>query len=93
MALLQCRHGLLDPKGSLSSAIPAQAVAQAIQEVQAAAGKDIQVRERRKQGAYNHYSLRDRADKGRYASQNGLDVAIHMKAANTRDPFNNPPFS
>ena len=36
MALLQCRHGLLDPKGSLLSALLAQAVAQVIQEAQEA---------------------------------------------------------
>ena len=49
MALLQYLQrtdGLLDPKGSLLSAIPAQAIAQANQEVQAAAEKDILVRER-----------------------------------------------
>ena len=80
---LQRRHGLLGPKGSHSSAISAQATAQAIQAVQAAAEKDIQVRERRKRGAYDRYSSRDRADIGRYDSQHGVDVAIHVKAMNT----------
>ena len=45
---LQRKDSLPDPKGSLSSAIPAQAIAQVNQEVQAAAEKDIQVREKRK---------------------------------------------
>ena len=44
---LQSRYGLPDPKGSLSSAIPAQAIARANQEVQVAA-KDIEVRKKRK---------------------------------------------
>ena len=51
MALLQYmqrKDSLPDPKGSLSSAIPAQAIARANQEVQAAAEKDIHVREKRK---------------------------------------------
>ena len=48
--------------------------------------KDIQVRERRKQGAYNRYSPRDRTDIGRYASQHGVDVAIHVKVVNTEIP-------
>ena len=90
MALLQYpqrRDGLPDPKGSLSFAIPAQAIAWANQEVQAAAEKDIQVRERRKRGAYNHYSPRDPTDIGRYASQHGVDVAMHVKTANTDIPF------
>ena len=96
MALLQYlqrRDSLPDPKGSLSSAISAQAIAQANQEVQAAEEEDIQVREKRKRSAYNRYSPTDRADIGRYASQHGVDVAIHVKAANTRHPFHNPPFS
>ena len=53
MALLQYlqrRNGLPDPKGSLLSTIPAQAIAHANQEVPTAVEKDIQVRERRKQG-------------------------------------------
>ena len=45
---LQHKDSLPDPKGSLSSAIPAQAIARANQEVQVAAEKDIQVREKRK---------------------------------------------
>ena len=55
MALLQYlqrRKGLPDPKGSLSSAVPAQAIARANQEVPTAVEKDIQVRERRKQGVH-----------------------------------------
>ena len=82
---LQCRDGLPGPK--FSSAIPAQAIARANQEVQAAVVKDIEVREKRKRSAYNRYSPTDCADIGRYASQHGVDVAIHVKAANTRDPF------
>ena len=94
MALLQYlqrKDSLPDPK--LSSAIPAQAIARANQEVQAAVVKDIEVREKRKRSAYNRYSPTDRADIGRYAFQYGVDVAIQVKAANTRDPFRNPPFS
>ena len=84
---LQCRDSLLDTKASLSFAIPAQAIAWANQEVQAAV-EDIQ--ERRKQGAYNCYSPTDRADIGKYASQHGVDVAISHEC---RDPLSNPPFS
>ena len=74
---LQRRDSLPDPKGSLSFAIPAQAIARANQEVQAAA-ENIQVRERRKRGAYNRYSPRDRADIGRYASQHGVAAAARF---------------
>ena len=87
MALLQYlqhRDSLLDPKASLSFAIPAQAIARANQEVQAAT-EDIQ--ERRKRGAYNCYSPRDRADIGKYASQYDVDVAIQVKAMNAEIPF------
>ena len=49
---LQCRNGLPDPKGSLLSTIPAQAIARANQEVPTAVEKDIQVKERRKQGVH-----------------------------------------
>ena len=81
---LQCRDSLLDTKASLSFAIPAQAIAWANQEVQAAV-EDIQ--ERSKQGAYNCYSPTDRADIGKYASQHGVDVAIQVKAVNAEIPF------
>ena len=84
---LQHRDSLPDPKGSLSSAILAQAIAQANQEVQAVAEKVIQLRERRKRGTQNRYSPRDCADIGRYASQHGVDAAIHVKAANTEIHF------
>ena len=49
---LQCRKGLPDPKGSLLSAIPAQAIARANQEVLTVVEKDIQIRERRKRGMH-----------------------------------------
>ena len=88
---LQCRDGLPDPKGSLLSAIPAQVIARTNQEVQAAAEKDIQVRERRKQGAYNRYSPRDRSDIGRYY---GVPTWRDTRECRKhRDPFRNPPFS
>ena len=60
MALLQYLQrtdGLPDPRGSLLSAVPRQAIACANQEVQAA----VEVRERGKHGAYNRYSPGDRA--------------------------------
>ena len=82
MALLQYpqhRDGLPDPKGSLSFAIPAQAIARANQEVQVVAKKDVQVRERRKRG-YNRYCPRDHVDTRRYTSQHSVDVTIHVKA-------------
>ena len=87
------RDSLPDPKSSLSFAIPAQAIAQANQEVQATAEKDIHVREKRKRSAYNHYSPTDDADIEKYASQHGVNVSILVKAADTRDPFHNPSFS
>ena len=91
---LQCRDGLPDPKGSLLSAIPAQVIARANQEVQAAAEKDIQVRERRKQGAYNRYSPRDHSDIGRcYGVPTWHTCRDTHKSRKHRDPFRNPPFS
>ena len=90
---LQRRDSLPDPKGSLLSAIPAQTIARVNQEMQAAAAKDTKVREKRKRSAYNRYSPTDCADIGRYVSQHGVDVTIHVKAANTRDPFCNPPIT
>ena len=47
---LQCKDGLPDPKGSLLSTIPPQAIARANQ-VQAAMEKEVQVREKGKRGA------------------------------------------
>ena len=55
MALLQYlqhKDRLPDPKGSLSFTIPPQAIARANQEVQAAAKKEVQVRERRENEAH-----------------------------------------
>ena len=49
MALLQYLQrtdGLPDPRGSLSSAVPRQAIARANQEVQAAVDSEVEVRER-----------------------------------------------
>ena len=58
---LQRTDGLPDPRGSLSSAVPRQAIARANQEVQAAVDSEAEVREKGKRGAYNRYSPRDRA--------------------------------
>ena len=48
MQFLQRRDNLPDPKGSLSSAIPARAIALVNQEVQVVMKKDILVRDGRK---------------------------------------------
>ena len=75
---LQRTDGLPDPRGSLSSAVPRQAIARANQEVQAAVDSEAEVRERGKRGAYNRYSPRDRAAIGRYASQHGVAAAARF---------------
>ena len=49
---LQPKDGLPDPKGSLSSEVPAAAIARANQQVQAASET---VREERKRAAYHRY--------------------------------------
>ena len=61
MALLQYlqrKDGLLDPKGSLSSEVPATAITRGNQQVPAASKT---VREGRKRGAYHRYNPGDRA--------------------------------
>ena len=57
-----------------------QAIAHANQEVQVATKKEVQVREKGKQGSCHQYSIGEHADIGRC-------VAIHVKAANTQSPF------
>ena len=81
MALLQYlqrKDGLPDPKGSLLSTMPPQAIARANQEVQAATEKEVQVREKGKRGAYHRYSPGERADIGRYTSQHGMAAAVRF---------------
>ena len=95
MALLQyLQHtdGLLAPKGTLSSAIPAQAIAWVNQELQMAMEKDILVRQRRKRDVFTIATAPEMVLTEKYASQHGVDVAIHMKAAH-RDPIHSLPFS
>ena len=55
---LQPKDGLPYPKGSLSSEVPAAAIARANQQVQAASET---VREGRKRATYHRYSPGDRA--------------------------------
>ena len=91
MALLQYlqhKDYLLDPKGSLSSAIPAQAIARADQEAQAAKkGIQVSLRERGKRGAYNRYRPRDRDDIGRYTQQPLPRCRDTRESCEHRDPF------
>ena len=75
---LQRKDGLPDPKGSLSSKVPAATIVHPNQEVQAASETDTQVREGRKRGAYHHYSPGDRATIGRYATQYGVAAAARL---------------
>ena len=75
---LQCKDRLPEPKESLSSSIPPQAITRVNQEVQAATEKEVQVREKGKRGAYHRYSPRECADIGRYASQHGMAAAVRF---------------
>ena len=98
---LQCKDGLPDPKGSLSSTLPPKAIARANQEVQAATEKKVQVREKGKRGAYYQYSPGECADIGRYASQHGVAAAARFFSrklkstvhTQTHRALHNPPFS
>ena len=77
MALLRYlkpRDGLPDPRGSLSSSMPSQAIAQANQEVQEATPKEKGER----RGYYKKYNPTVRADIGRYASHYGVAEAAHF---------------
>ena len=49
---LQRKDGLPDPKGSLLTTIPPQAIAHARQEVQAATEKEVKVKEKGKRGTH-----------------------------------------
>ena len=49
---LQRKDGLPDPKGSLLTTIPPQAIARANQEVQAATEKEVKVKEKGKRGTH-----------------------------------------
>ena len=62
----------MDPKGSLSSEVPAAAITSANKEVQTASET---VRDGRIRGAYNRYNLLRLPD-----------VAIHVKTANAEIP-------
>ena len=71
---MQRKDGLPDPKGSLSSEVPAAAIARVNQQVQAALEM---VTEGRNRGAYHRYSPGDRAAIGSYASQHGVVSLSH----------------
>ena len=64
------KDGLPDPRGTLSSSIPAAAIAQANKEVQRATSS-----EKQKRGPYKKYSARLRAEIGKYASHHGVAAA------------------
>ena len=68
----QLRNHLPDPKGSASSVIPSQAVAQANQEV-----VDATQSKTRERGPYQQYTAKERAKIGKYAYNNGVSTAAH----------------
>ena len=77
--------GLPDPRGSLSSSIPTQAIAEANKEVQ----KAILSEAGGKRGAYQKYSPTVRSDIGKYACQHGPAAAaryffVNMVPSDTR---------
>ena len=69
---LQFRDSLPDPRGPLSSTIPAQAIAEANHEVQEATSIGSKKTER---GPYKQYSTSVRAEIGKYASHHGVAAA------------------
>ena len=76
MALLRYlkpRDGLPDPRGSLSSSMPSQAIAQANCEVQEAIQSD-----KGKRGPYKKYSPTVRAEIGKYACHHGVAAAARF---------------
>ena len=76
MALLRYlkpRDGLPDPRGSLSSSMPSQAIAQANREVQEAIQSD-----KGKRGPYKKYSPTVRAEIGKYAYHHGVAAAARF---------------
>ena len=72
--------GLPDPRGSLSSSIPTQAIAEANKEVQ----KAILSEAGGKRGAYQQYSSTVRSDIGKYACQHGSQFFVNMVPSDTR---------
>ena len=64
---LQPRNGLPDPRGSLSSSIPSQAIAAANREVEA-----IRTASSGKRAPYGHYSPTVWAEIGKYACHRGV---------------------
>ena len=69
---LQLRDSLPDPRGPLSSTIPAQAIAEANREVQEATSIGSKRTER---GPYKQYSASVRAKIGKHASHHGVAAA------------------
>ena len=69
---LQLRDSLPDPRGPLSSTIPAQAIAEVNREVQEATSISSKKTER---GPYKQYSASVRAEIGKYASHHGVAAA------------------
>ena len=65
---LQPRNGLPDPRGSLSSSIPSQAIAAANQEVEEA----IHTASSGKRAPYRQYSPTVRAEIGKYTCHGGV---------------------
>ena len=73
MALLRYlnpQNGLPDPRGSLSSTIPTQAIAQANEQVQEAIHTEKEIR-----GPYKKYSPTVQAEMGKYACHRGMAAA------------------
>ena len=69
---LQSKDNLPNPRGTLSSSMPSQAIAAANREVRKAA--EIE----KKHGPYKKYSASERADIGNYAIQHGVAAASRV---------------
>ena len=77
---LQLRDSLPDPRGPLSSTIPAQAIAEANREVQEATSIGSKRTER---GPYKQYSASVRAKIGKHASHHGVAAAARYFSRET----------
>ena len=77
MALLRYlrpKDGLSDPKGSLSAAVAAQAIAQANKEVEEAMIQSV----KGKRGLYKRYTPKERAEIGKYVCHHGATEAARV---------------
>jgi len=81
---LQPRIGLPDPRGSLLSSVPSQAIAAANREVKEA----IRTASSGKRGLYGQYSPTVRAEIGKYACNHGVAAAVRYFSRKRDKPLN-----